>query len=317
MAVPVDPLNAQPAEEELYRGGDEQQPPRQQVGAESTSSHWLGEIGVDIRSLATTIRHTASGVATFVHRSALTVAHEIARLEEEEEEEEEEGHEENLISSASPKSSESHDEKEASSSNNKKKDPVRLRLPWELLHQSHDNVDHSDESSVSPSSGGILAIQPPPAFFVEDGELKRRILLLSHDENSFLQPHRQVLEEEETVLDAARIDLIQRLLRADPYLSIAHKNLQSSISEATFWCNYFEACSAARHKYLQDQLEALDQNKNEECEEEDDDDEEGTEEEDSFVCIDASVKSFRSTGMRSVDSLVLVESSRFANSMKV
>jgi hypothetical protein len=313
MAVPVDPLNAQPAEEqELYRGGggdDGQQQPRQ------STTHWLGEIGVDIRSLATTIRHTASGVATFVHRSALTVAHEIARLEEEEEEEEED-QEENQNGSGH-KSSESHDEKEASVSNNKKKEPVRLRLPWELLEQPHDNVDHSDESSAM--SGDILAVQPAAApAFVEDGELKRRILLLSHDENSFLQPHRQVLEEEETVLDAARIDLIQRLLRADSYLSIAHKNLQSSISEATFWCNYFEACSAARHKYLQDQLEALDQNNNEEGEEDDDDEEDGTEEEeDSFVCIDASVKSYRSAGMRSVDSLVLVESSRFANSMKV
>jgi hypothetical protein len=315
MAVPVDPLNAQPADEqELYRGDDGQQP-RQVAAAEQSTTHWLGEIGVDIRSLATTIRHTASGVATFVHRSALTVAHEIARLEEEEEEEEED-HEENHHG-AGPKSAESHDEKEASSSNNKKKEPVRLRLPWELLQELHDNIDHdSDESSAT--SGGILAVQPTPAF-VEDGELKRRILLLSHDEKSFLQPHRQVLEEEETVLDAARIDLIQRLLRADSYLSIAHKNLQSSISEATFWCNYFEACSAARHKYLQDQLEALDQNNNEEEGVEDDDDEEdGTEEEeDSFVCIDASVKSYRSAGMRSVDSLVLVESSRFANSMKV
>jgi hypothetical protein len=92
MAAAVDPLNAQPAEDELSHDGrvvegrehDRHHQPRQQ-GGESTS-RWLGEIGVDIRSLATTIRHTASGVATFVHRSALTVAHEIARLEEEEEE---------------------------------------------------------------------------------------------------------------------------------------------------------------------------------------------------------------------------------------
>jgi hypothetical protein len=326
MAAAVDPLNAQPAEDELSHDGrvvegrehDRHHQPRQQ-GGESTS-RWLGEIGVDIRSLATTIRHTASGVATFVHRSALTVAHEIARLEEEEEEEvEEENHDQQK---SSP--SELQDVSEVASSN-KKKQPVSLRLPWELLQPDRrsNNAIGVTASGESCAVGQQQDPPPPAAGFIEDGELKRRILLLSHDETSFLQPHRQVLEEE-AALDASRIDLIQRLLRADPFLSIAHKNLQSSISEATFWCNYFEACSAARQKYLQDQLEALDDQNHggevSEEEEDEDEDEVGGEEEEedsSFVCIDASVRSYRSAGMRSVDSLVLVESSRFANSMKV
>lgn len=253
-----DPLNAQP-DEELREVDD-------------NNNRWLGEIGADIRSLASSIRHTASGVASFVHRSALTVAEEIARLEEEEEEEQE------LRNQRIGKDSDEQQQQ-------RKEEPIIvLRLPWELLQPQDDN-----ESCMQST-------------FFEDPELKRRVLLLSHDEASFLQPHRQVLDEDEA-LDKSRIDLIQRILKVDDHLAIAHKNLQNTVSEATFWCNYFESCSAVRQKYLQEQLEAVD-------------DEDEQNEEDSFVCVDNSVKSHRSAGMRSVDSLVLVES-RFTNSMNV
>lgn len=56
------------------------------TGGESYSEEetgWLGGIGADFRTLALTLRETAGGVVSFVHRSAINVANEIALLEEE------------------------------------------------------------------------------------------------------------------------------------------------------------------------------------------------------------------------------------------
>jgi hypothetical protein len=58
---------------------------------EEGSTGWFGGMGADFRVLATSIKDTAGGVASFVHRSALTVAAEIASLELEKSEGENEG----------------------------------------------------------------------------------------------------------------------------------------------------------------------------------------------------------------------------------
>lgn len=48
---------------------------------EEGTSGWFGGMGSDFRVLATSFKDTAGGVASFVHRSALSVAAEIASLE--------------------------------------------------------------------------------------------------------------------------------------------------------------------------------------------------------------------------------------------
>lgn len=52
--------------------------------SEDESLGWFGGIAADIKTLAGTLKETAGGVASFVQRSALAVASEIAHLEEEE-----------------------------------------------------------------------------------------------------------------------------------------------------------------------------------------------------------------------------------------
>jgi|UniRef100_A0A8J9TDM0 hypothetical protein len=49
--------------------------------SEEENSGWFGGIGADFRTIACTLKETAGGVASFVHRSAVAVATEIAELE--------------------------------------------------------------------------------------------------------------------------------------------------------------------------------------------------------------------------------------------
>lgn len=57
--------------------------PTEAGSVSSEEEGWLGGIGADFRTLAESLRDTAGGVASFVHRSAMAVAAEIAQMEEE------------------------------------------------------------------------------------------------------------------------------------------------------------------------------------------------------------------------------------------
>lgn len=224
-----DPLNAQPSdddeeEEEEAKGGDTFQ--------EADARWLLRGIGADFRSIASSLQQTASGVASFVHQSAVTVAHEISRLEEEEEE---------LASHAAAA---------------EQGDVRTLRLPWEL-----------------PTA--------QPGEYREDVKLREQIMRLSETETTFLEPYRQT---DESYLDRSRIDLIRQLLLIDPCLSHMQSQLVG-VQESAFWRNYFEACARTRRKYLKQEnmMDELD-----------------------FVCVSSVA------GMKSLDSLVLVES-KYAN----
>jgi hypothetical protein len=80
-------------------------------GSVSEDEGWLSGISSDFKHLAWSLRETAGGVAEFVHRSAVAMASEIARLEQEEEDEH-----------CLPPSS--------SSSNHKNRGTTTLQLPW-------------------------------------------------------------------------------------------------------------------------------------------------------------------------------------------
>lgn len=116
----------------------------------------------------------------------------------------------------------------------------------------------------------------------EDGKLREKIMRLSETEGTFLEPYRQT---DESYLDRSRIDLIRRLLVLDPCLSHMQAQLVG-VQEAAFWRNYFEACARARRSHVKQDL-MMDG-------------------EHDFVCVSSVA------GMKSLDSLVLVES-KFAN----
>lgn len=172
-----------------------------------TPSSWLGGLGADFKNLASSLKETAGGVVGFVHRSAMSVAAEIAELEE--------GY-------------------SGGSKNGVDERMVPLPLPWEVIEED-------------PNGTGKR--------YREDGELKRKIFLLSAQENAFLTPfssndvHAEQEEEEESfALDERRIQLIRHLLEVDENLAQSHARLsgRSHVSESMFWRNYFHHCDQVR-----------------------------------------------------------------------
>jgi hypothetical protein len=250
-------------------GGDSSYTSEEEMG-------WLGGIGADIRTLALTIRETAGGVVSFVHRSAITVANEISLLE---------------------------DGRECD--DNVSLDDVEpLHLPWEIRA---DNGKYE-----------------------ENEDLKAMILQVSMRETSFMGPYssrKTSMEDEEDgvfVLDHARVQIIRRLLKLDPQLSSMHARLsgRSDVRETTFWRNYFHACNETRSAYIRERSEQaqLRSSSSTNCSRNSlvlcDNDSlynfANQPDDESFVCLSAGGKlasppnSVKSTGMKSIDSLVLV-----------
>jgi hypothetical protein len=170
-----------------------------------TPSSWLGGLGADFKNLASSLKETAGGVVGFVHRSAMSVAAEIAELEE--------GY-------------------SGSSKDGVDDTMTPLPLPWEAMAEN-------------PNGTGKL--------YREDGELKRKIFLLSSQETAFLGPFSSndvdaENEEDSFVLDEPRIRLIRHLLEVDENLALSHARLsgRSHVSESMFWRNYFHHCEQAK-----------------------------------------------------------------------
>jgi BSD domain len=252
-------------------GGDSSYTSEEEMG-------WLGGIGADFRTLALTIRETAGGVVSFVHRSAITVANEISLLEDGRE-----GDDNGSLDDVEP-----------------------LHLPWEI--RTND------------------------CTYEENEELKAMILQVSMRESSFMGPYssrKMSAEDEEDevfVLDHARVQIIRRLLKLDPQLSSMHARLsgRSDVRETTFWRNYFHACSETRSAYIRERSEQAQRRSSSStnCSPNslvpDDDCDNGSlnfanqPDDESFVCLSAGGKlssppnSVKSTGMKSIDSLVLV-----------
>jgi hypothetical protein len=232
---------------------------------------WLGGIGADFRTLAITLRETAGGVVSFVHRSAINVAHEIALLEEVDD----------LVADES----------------NLEAEP--LHLPWEIENEE--------------------------GVYKEDEYLKKRIMDLSERESTFMEPFSSHATEEEDnddfVLDDARVHIIRQLLKIDHQLSSTHARLsgRSDVRESTFWRNYFHACGETRKEFVKEldrTLEVSSQRSPNSLVVDDDDCSVGNEgfksDDESFVCLSAGKipsppGSGKSAGVKSVDSMVMVE----------
>lgn len=240
------------------------------ISEESTNTGgWFG-IGSDVKAFARSIKDNTppaiSGVASFIHRSALTVAAEIASLEREAQLETERWREENYGKAC--------------------EDDAVLHLPWEVPHHSNKLRTSSCET-----------------IYEEDEELMQKILELSHHEETFLgqadnddEEESEGEEGEEDVsfsLDEPRINLIRRLLEIDDNLAAMHAKLsgtnafghdygnvvvlsflphpldvcaiiyfigRSDVKETAFWRNYFSQCERVRTAHLEQKFQAVDVN---------------------------------------------------------
>jgi hypothetical protein len=167
--------------------------------SEEETGGWFG-IGSDIKTFARSIKDNVppaiDGFASFIHRSAMTVAAEIAQLEREAELETERWREENY--------GKAHSGSEEDT----------LHLPWEVPHNSKKLRSSSCET-----------------IYEEDEELMQKIFDLSSHEKTFLGREDHDNEEEDTSfsLDEARINLIRRLLELDDNLAAMHAKLSGTI----------------------------------------------------------------------------------------
>ena len=247
-------------------------------GNSNNNGGWLS----DFRAIAWSLQQTAGGVANFVHRSAVAIADEIAQLEQEEMEKQ-------------------HCEGSSFDDQACEGATKVLPLPWELPAVQDDDDDEEEEGDEE---------EEEEASFVEDSQLKDKILQLGENDAVFLGPFTSKREEDTEFLDEARIALIRRLLQIDDQLARTHARLsgRSDVRETLFWKNYFYHVeqTQASHTALTTSLDSLVP-----AEEEDNyDDDDWEKDTTAFVQIPkppASMNSMGSLGVHSVDSMVLID----------
>lgn len=247
-------------------------------GDESVSGHNVGWLS-DFKAIAWSLQQTAGGVANFVHRSAVAIADEIAQLEQEE--------------------MEKHQESNSFDEQNCEGSTKVLSLPWELPVTQDDDDDDNINNDGDDGE----------ASYVEDSQLKDKILQLAENDASFLGPFTSKREEDTEFLDEARIALIRRLLKIDDQLARTHARLsgRSDVRETLFWKNYFYHVeqTQASHAALTTSLDSLIPADEEEIN--DNDNDEWEKEKFAFVKIPSPPASTNSLGVHSVDSLVVID----------
>lgn len=149
---------------------------------------WFGDIKSLAKSTKDSIFPTIDGIASMIHRSALTVAAEIAQLERDAEMEADRWREENYGNEGSP---------------SRQTRQAPLRLPWQVKPQP---------------------VSLEESMYDEDEGFKLRILELSTTEDTFLEPY-GVGEADDFPLTEQRIQLIRRLLDIDENLAATHAKL--------------------------------------------------------------------------------------------
>jgi len=221
---------------------------------QSAETGWLNDFKSLAKSTKDTILPAIDGIANIIHRSAMTVAAEIAQLERDAELDAERWRAENFGSPGSKSSG-----------------AVRaIPLPWEVL-------GGTKSKKHSKGSGYATTTATATAATTTDAALKARMLQLSKEESTFLEPFTTEHEEGGDVfaLSDSRIEVIRRLLDIDENLASMHARLsgRSHVKESVFWRNYFYHCDMVRKEHrLTSTL----------SEDDDDDDDEEEEDEDSM-----------------------------------
>jgi hypothetical protein len=181
--------------------------------SEEEGGGWFGGMSADFRVLASSIKNTAGGVASFVHRSALSVAAEIAALEHDEDTE--------------------HGEHYAKSSSD---EGGPLRLPWEV--KCEDNTFNEDLLLKAK----IFGLSSKESTFLQPYSSRKKDGAGDHHTN----------EEDVFLLDESRIQVIRNLLELDDQLAATHARLsgRSDVRETVFWRNYFHHCTETRDEHI-------------------------------------------------------------------
>lgn len=220
----------------------------------------------DFRAIAWSLEQTVGGVAKIVHRTVVAIGDEIAQLEQEEMEKQ-------------------HSESGVFDEDSSGTLPL-LPLPWET---PSPNDDHDEDNVV----------------YLEDMQLKDKILKLAENDDVFLGPYTSKREEDADFLDEARISLVRRLLQVDGELARTHARLsgRSDVRETLFWKNYFYHVDEALASHVA-MTTSLDSLVPAEEEEDDDDWEKGPSE---FLRIPSPPASLNSLGVHSVDSMVVID----------
>ena len=235
---------------------------------------WLNYLRTDIKSLASSIRSTAGGVAHFVHRSAINVVNEIKSLDHIDDDygddDDDDDVEINLDGDDDDAVEESRVDATIESVDDAKvpkyistnilggniyplfgstNTTEKLLLPWEIQNDS-----------------------TTPTSIKDDAVLKQRILQMSQNDENILSKNYSCMDE---ILiknainamfdgDTSPVhDLIHDLLKYDPQLLHVHTqhqfdtnrttttdSMRMSNDEKNFWYKYFYACTMERNRYL-------------------------------------------------------------------
>jgi hypothetical protein len=155
---------------------------------------WFGEFKSIAKSTKDSILPTIDGIASMIHRSAMTVAAEIAQLERDAELEADRWRDENF------------------GSVNRDDSAKPYPLPWEVKR-----VDPGGGLSKSYASQ-----------YAEDVEFKQAILALSTSEETFLEPYGPG-EANDFHINESRVNLIRRLLAIDGNLASTHAKMSGKL----------------------------------------------------------------------------------------
>lgn len=181
------------------------------TGSLSEEDSFFEAIGADIRTLAASLRDTAGGVAHFVHKSALSVAAEIARLEDEDRQREEGLLPEDIAATE-----------------------AQLKLPWEVQRQ-----DKEDNDSVYLIEDEILKER------ILDISKDDRSFLMPATINPEGGDIEFILDEPHIQLIRRLLEIDGNLAATHARLSG-----RSDVRETVFWGNYFDRCEQCRIDYL-------------------------------------------------------------------
>lgn len=160
------------------------------VSTDDEHGGWLGGIGADFKILANSIRQTAfpaiGGFASLIHRSAMSVAAEIAQLE-----------------------------RDGANAWNENASDEPLRLPWEVPCEPSVEGANREYMKDADLKEKILNLSRDENTFLKPFTTKKS--MVSATPSSF--------DSADFTLDEPRIHLIRKLLELDENLAIMHARL--------------------------------------------------------------------------------------------
>ena len=237
----------------------------------SGNNGWLS----DFRSIAWSLQQTAGGVASFVHRSAIAIADEIAQLEQEE--------------------IEKHHSEASSCDHHTSSDDATTRyLPWELPSLNDDKETYEED----------LLLKDKMQLLAEDDRVFLGPYTMKRDEDA------EFLDEARIALIRRLLQVDEGLARTHARLSG-----RSDVRETLFWKNYFYHVEQTKHLHLEetreDKLAAMTSSVDSlvAAEETTNEDDSNNEEQNTFVRVPRPPASLNSLGVHSVDSMVVIDGS--------